>query len=101
MRQQSGLALAVGHLNASVGPVLTREQLASALRAGSTRDIPVSPTAAALIKSLFAELPPDLILRCTTESGADLLRVNELYLEALADALPPVPTWETSVEHLL
>ncbi|MFT4179701.1 MAG: hypothetical protein QM612_09615 [Thermomonas sp.] len=101
MRQQSGLELAVRHLNASVGPVLTTGQLASALRAGTTRDLPVSPTAAALISSLFAELPPDLILRCTVEAAADVHCVDALYRESLADALAPVRAWETSVEHLL
>lgn len=101
MRQQSGLELAVGHLNASVGPVLTTGQLASALRAGSTRHLSAPPIAAALIRSLFAELPPGLILRCTVEAAADVRRVNELYREALADALPPVRAWETSVEHFL
>ena len=34
MRHQSNLELAVRHLNASVGRVLTPEQLATALRAG-------------------------------------------------------------------
>ncbi|WP_374013073.1 hypothetical protein [Pseudoxanthomonas koreensis] len=101
MGQQSGLELAVAHLNASVGPVLTTGQLAAALRAGSTRNLPVPPAAAALISSLFAELPPDLILRCTVDAAADVRRVNGLYLEALADALPPVRAWEASVEHFL
>ena len=101
MRQQAGLELAVRHLNASVGPVLTARQLAAALHAGSTRNLPMSPAAAALVGSLFAELPPDLILRCTTEAAADVRRVNALYREALADAFPPVQAWEASVEHFL
>ena len=101
MRQQSSLELAIGHLNAPIGPVLNALQLASALRAGSTRHLSASPTAAALIGSLFAELSPDLILRCTAEAAADVLHANRLYHESLADAFPRVPAWEASVEHLL
>lgn len=101
MRQQSNLELAVGHLNASLGRVLTVEQLASALRAGSVRRTSPSPAAAALISSLFTELAPNLILRCAAEAGADVEQVNQLYEEALADALPRAPAWETSVGHFL
>ena len=101
MGRQSSLELAAGHLNASVGPALTAGQLACVLRAGSTRSLPIQSTAAALTRSLFTELPPELILQCTVEAGADLRRVNALYREALADALPPARAWETAVAHLL
>lgn len=101
MKQKSGLELAVGHLNASVGPVLTTRQLAFALCAGSTSHLPAPSIVAALIHSMFAELPAEVILRCAVESAADIHRVDNLYREALADAFPPVPVWETSVEHLL
>lgn len=101
MNPNSGLELAIGHLNASAGPVLTAEQLAEALRAGSTHDLPLAPAAAALIGSLFAELSPELILRCTAEASADVQHVNRLYRETLGQAFPPVPAWERSVEHLL
>lgn len=90
-----GLNLAVGHLNASVGPLLTVEQLAAAMRAGSTRHLPETP--AALVLSMFAELSPALILRCAAEAGADVRQVDQLYREALADALPPVPAWEHAI----
>lgn len=101
MQHQSNLALAVGHLNASVGRVLTSEQLASALRAGSSRNVSPSPAVAALIRSLFIELAPELILRCAAEADADVQHVNQLYRETLADALPRARAWENSVEHFL
>ncbi|PPU86933.1 hypothetical protein XpopCFBP1817_18725 [Xanthomonas populi] len=101
MRHQSNLELAVGHLNASVGRVLTPEQLATALRAGSSRTVSSSPTAAALVSSLFVELAPELIFRCAAEADADVHRVNQLYRETLADALPRARAWENSVEHFL
>lgn len=101
MKQKSSLQLAVGHLNASVGSVLTPEQLAAALRSGSAHNSTTSPAAAALISSLFAELSPDLILQCAAEAAADIHHVNHLYREALADALPPVRVWEASVEHFI
>lgn len=104
MQQQTNLDLAVSHLNASVGSVLTAEQLAVALRAGSAHHAhhaPPSATAAALISSMFTELGPGLILRCAVEAGADVQHVNQLYEEALADAIPRAPAWEQSVEHFL
>lgn len=97
----SNLELAVIHLNASVGPVLKVDQLASALRAGSTHHVVHDATAAALISSLFNELSPDLILQGAAEAGADVHRVHQLYREALADNLPPVPAWEKAVEPFL
>lgn len=93
------LDLAVQHLNASVGAVLTREQLAQALQEGSVGRI--DSKAGALISSLFAEIDPALILRCAREAEADLLHVEHLYRESLADAMPSVPQWEQSVAHLL
>ncbi len=101
MNRQSALALAVTHLNASVGPVLCAEQLASALRAGSVRHVAMSSAGAALVGSMFTELPPSLILRCASEAYADVHSADRLYQEALADGLPPVREWEMSVEHLL
>lgn len=98
--QSSHLDLAVTHLNASLGPVLNAEQLAVALRSGSCKDATTS-TAAAAISSLFVELSPTTILQCAVDAGADLHKVNALYLESLAGFMPPSPAWEASVEHLL
>lgn len=97
----NGLEVAVGHLNASVGPKLTAEQLAAALRAGTTHHLPESEaSAAALIHSLFAELSPGLIMACATEAGADLRQVDQLYRESKAEYMP-VPAWEDAVRALL
>jgi len=101
MGQTSPLELAVNHLNASVGPVLEPAQLSHALRVGSVREMSAPPLAAALVSSLFVELSPSLIMQCAAEAGATLSRVNQLYRETLADALPPVRGWEEAVGHLL
>lgn len=96
------LTVAVTHLNASVGPVLTTGQLAAALRAGSVHELEAeSPTAAALVSSLFVELAPPLIMGCAMEAGAELAQVQRLYEESLADGMPPVPRWQDSVGALL
>ena len=97
----SSLGLAVTHLNAPVGAVLTIAQLTDALRAGSINVVSDSPTAAAIISYLFVELNPRLISLCAREAGADLHHVNMLYKEALAHSLPRVPEWENAVEYLL
>lgn len=96
------LAVAVQHLNASVGPVLTAEQLAGAMRAGSVQALEgKSPTAAALISSLFVELTPSLILACAAEAQAEVSRVQSLYEESLNEGMPPVARWQDVVEGLL
>lgn len=95
------LAVAVGHLNAPVGKVLTEGQLADALRAGSVQGLASSPVAAALVSSLFAELSPSLILACAVEARADMAQVQRLYEESLADGMPPVERWQETVGGLL
>jgi hypothetical protein len=96
----SGLDLAVAHLNAPVGPVLTREDLMSALRAGRLVAIK-HPEAAALATYLFVELDPSLIVRCMRETGSDLRRANDLYEDTLRAKAPRSLSWEHSVEGLL
>jgi hypothetical protein len=54
--------MAVTHMNAPVGSVLTIEQLAKAFRTGSVDAITDSPTAAALVSYLFVELDAKLIV---------------------------------------
>jgi hypothetical protein len=101
MNAQHWLNLAVTHLNAPVGEVLTTEQLALALRQGSVASLSKYPEAVALISSLFGELPPQLILHAAAEAHADLLHVERLYEESLAAAMPRVTRWEHAVEHML
>lgn len=80
---------------------MTAGQLASALRAGSTKTARMSPVSIALIRSLFAELSPALIMQCAIEADADITNVNQLYYESLADSSPHVKDWEQSVEYFL
>lgn len=94
------LGLAVTHLNASTGPVLTAAQLAHILRAGSVDAIADAP-AAALASYLFIELEPRLITLCAHEAGADVMHANRLYQESLRHGMQRVPAWEKSVQYLL
>lgn len=95
----SSLELAVTHLNASVGPVLTVKRFARALVSGSLKGFKGKETA--LLLYMFVELEPSLIAKCATEAGSDLRRANNLYKESLKAYLPRVPKWEKAVEHLL
>lgn len=100
--QHSGsLGLAVTHLNASTGPVLTTEQLAASLRAGSAAALAASPAASALVRYLFVEVEPRLIAACARQAGAGLQLANQLYEENLRHAMPRVRAWEQAVAHLL
>jgi hypothetical protein len=97
----SSLGLAVTHLNASVGNVLTTDQLSDALRNGSVDAIADSPTAAALLRYLFVELDPRLIVLCAYEAGTDVAHANMVYQDNLRHTMPRVPAWEKSIEFLL
>lgn len=97
----TGLALAVAHLNAALGPVLTAVQLAQAMRAGTVRHLSDNPVGAALVESLFVELSPELIVRCANDAGANLVQVERLYQESLEHAMPPAHAWEKARAHLL
>ena len=95
----AGLLLAVTHLNAPVGAIVSVEHLVQALRAGTVEGL--DARAAAVLSSLFVELEPALIARCVRETGSDLRRANELYKETLADKLPRNPHWEEAIAHLI
>ena len=94
------LGLAVAHLNAPVGELLTREQLASVLRGGSLNSLEDAPSAVALLSYLFVELEPQLIAACALESGSDLRLANQLYEDIVSRAMPRVAAWERAVAHL-
>jgi hypothetical protein len=97
----SSLGLAVAHLNASVGSILTVDQLAKALEAGTTKVLFDAPTAAALVSYLFVEVEPKLVVQCTQEVGTDVLHANMLYCESLRQDLPRVPQWESAIMYLI
>jgi hypothetical protein len=94
-----GLEPAVTHLNAPVGPLVTVEHLAHALRSGSVEGL--DETVGAVVRYLFVELSPGLIARCVYEAGSNLRQANELYKESLADHLPRVQDWEDDIAHLI
>lgn len=93
------LQLAISHLNAPVGQQLSSEQLREALRVGSS--VNLAPLQSALLRYLFVELEPRLIVQCAFEAGSDVAHANRLYQENLAHAMPRVPAWEKAVEFLL
>lgn len=99
-RSNSGLDLATAHLNAPVGPLLTRDELCAALQSGNLAAIH-RPSAASLVCFMFVELEPALIARCVTESRSNLRRANDLYMDTLRANAPRSSQWERSVEHLL
>jgi len=95
----SAIDLAITHLNAPVGNALSAAQLSDALSAGSVRTLP--PVPAALVLSIFAELEPQLILRCVREVSASVANANRLYMEWLSDTPLHITRWERAVEYLL
>ncbi len=99
MNDTHHLQLAVCHLNAPVGPQLSMEQLRTALCAGSSANL--NAIATALVRYLFIELEPRLIVQCAYEAGSDVAHANLLYQENLRHAMPRVPAWEQAIEFLL
>lgn len=90
------LDLAVTHLNASLGPVLSSNQLADALRTGRIDMLP--DPAAGAVSYLFVEIEPRVIGQCAIEAGTDLYHANALYESLLRDQMPRVPVWEEYVK---
>ena len=92
------LDLAVTHLNASVGPVLSSAQLATVLRTASLDSLIESSTAAGVVSYLFVEIEPRVIALCAYEAGTDLCHANALYESLLRDSMPRVAAWEEYVK---
>jgi hypothetical protein len=99
-RDMSGLGIAVTHLNAPYGKVVSEEQLALALRHGTVHIAGISETAGAIITSLFTESTPNLIMRCIKEAGATIESAHALYLETTKEWYR-CSEWEEAVQHLL
>lgn len=99
--RQSNLSLAVTHLNTPVGNCLSVDHLSGALRAGTLANLADSPTATALLRFMFVELEPRMIVLCAYEAGSDVAHANMIYQENLRHAMPRVPAWEKSIEFLL
>ncbi|OWQ90882.1 hypothetical protein CDN99_12030 [Roseateles aquatilis] len=97
----SGLDLAATHLNASVGPVVTAAHIAQALRAGSLQPLVGDPDVEAMVSFLFVEVQPQLIARCATEAGVNLLQAHALYIDTLEKLAPRAPAWEAEMEPFL
>ena len=81
----------------AVGPVVTAQHIAQALRAGTAEAVP-EPEAAALVSRLFVELEPRLVALCAAEAGADLRQANRLYDESVANSVPRNAAWEAAME---
>ncbi|MFZ3002776.1 MAG: hypothetical protein WA071_20845 [Undibacterium umbellatum] len=93
--------MAATHLNASVGDVLSPNQLAAALQAATLDVLVGSPKAAAAASYLFVEVDPRMIALCAYEAGTDIDHANMLYLDLLQRSMPRVIAWEIAVEAML
>ena len=97
----SGLELAVAHLNAPYGKLVAVAHLRNAIRQGKVEVSGASPSIEAIINSLFVELSPALIFKCVRESGATIEQANALYRDTVRHSAPRAHGWEKSVAHLL
>jgi ribosome-binding ATPase YchF (GTP1/OBG family) len=104
--KKKGLDLAVTHLNAPVGLVVSRENLQEVLRAGKL-SVVSDQKAVAVLSYLFVELDPQLIVRCANEATEErsrrmaIKKANELYEDTVRRRVPRSIEWERSVMHLL
>lgn len=96
---EAHLKLAVGHLNAPYGQVLTVDQLAQAFTAGTFQAI-TDQAASSVARQIFVELDARIIYICATEAGSKVSDANNLYLEALTCSLPRVEAWEQLVRQI-
>lgn len=95
----SALDLAVTHLNAPYGRVVSSADLSGALTAGSLSSVPSQ--SANVLTYMFVELDPLLIIRCVNELRSGVGKANGLYEETLRARAPRAPLWEKAVQHLI
>ncbi|WP_371436199.1 hypothetical protein [Polaromonas sp.] len=96
----SAIPVAVAHLNAPYGQILTAEDLTAALRAGSFTKM-AHPSGSDIAAAMFIELEPEQLLACVNEVGGTLRGLQGLYEESLSRGLARVPGWEQTAEQLL
>ena len=96
---QHGIAMAVTHLNAPYGAIVSPSDLIESLSQGGLRA--ASPKAAAILSYLFIEVEPQLVMRCAMESGSSLLKANQLYSDTIKGGAPRSALWESSIKALL
>ena len=96
----SGLEVAVAHLNAPYGKVVDVSHLQDAIRQGKIENSGFSPGIESILNTLFVEVSPALIFKCVRESGATIHQANALYQDTVRRSAPRVKDWEQSVVHL-
>lgn len=96
---QHGISMAVAHLNAPYGEIVSPGDLIESLSQGELRA--ASPKAAAILSYLFVEVEPRLVMRCAMESGSSLPMANQLYSDTIKGGAPRSALWESSVKALL
>lgn len=104
MFELNSLGLVAAHMNITAGAVsavLSEALLAHALKAGSVQYIQGSTDAVALLRRLFVEVEPRLIVFCAREAESDVGHANLLYQENLRHGMPRVPAWEQCIRYLL
>jgi hypothetical protein len=93
------LEMAACHLNVPVGKLVTPEDIAAVLRAGSLAT--VSEPASSIVAYIFVECSPKTILACVFEAGSSLQSAQRLYEETLSVGIPPAADWEAFIRDLL
>lgn len=96
----AAIDLAVTHLNAPYGRIVSRVDLSRALQDGTLSAVD-SESSANVLTYMFVELEPQLIIRCVNELRSGLTQANWLYQETLKSKAPPSPAWEKAIQHLL
>ena len=97
---RAALELAVTHLNAPYGDIVSVQDLAAALVNGTVNGVATRvPSAASVLGRLVVEVSPALIGRCMVAAGATFASVRALYKESCSQC-GRVPAWERAVEHL-
>ena len=96
---QHGISMAVTHLNAPYGAIVSPGDLIESLSQGELRA--ASPKAAAILSYLFVEVEPRLVMQCAMESGSSRPLANQLYSDTIKGGAPRSALWESSIKALL
>lgn len=88
----SAAGIIATHMNAPYGPIVTPSDVVNSLRAGKLSA--ATSQANAILGGMFAEVRPELIVRCSIEEGVPVDQARMLYEDTWRQGFARCPQWE-------
>lgn len=93
----SAAGIIAASMNVPYGPIVAPEDVVRSLRAGKLSA--ATSQANAILGAMFAEVRPELIIRCAIEEGLSSEHAQMLYEDTWHQGFPRCPQWEPSAKE--